>query len=53
MNAAEQATMSLDALSSALGKPQDAVTPLYDYLERPSAYTPGEFVSRFRKAAGV
>ncbi|HLK64996.1 MAG TPA: multiheme c-type cytochrome [Bryobacteraceae bacterium] len=53
VNAAEQATMSLDALTSALGKPQEAVTPLYDYLERPSAYTPAEFVSRFRKAAGV
>jgi hypothetical protein len=53
VNAAEQATMSLDALTSAMGRPQSAVTPLYDYLERPSAYTPSEFVARFRKAAGV
>ena len=53
VNAAEQATMSLDALTSAMGRPQSAVTPLYDYLERPSAYTPAEFIARFRKAAGV
>jgi hypothetical protein len=53
VNAAEQATMSLDALTAAMGRPQAAVTPLYDYLERPSAYTPAEFIARFRKAAGV
>jgi hypothetical protein len=53
VNAAEQATMSLDALTTAMGKPQTAVTPLYDYLERPSAYTPNEFAARFRKAAGA
>jgi hypothetical protein len=53
VNAAEQATMSLDALTSAMGRSQDAVIPLYDYLDRPSAYTPAEFIARFRKAAGV
>jgi hypothetical protein len=53
VNAAEEATLSLDALTSAMGRPQAAVTPLYDYLERPSAYTPSEFIARFRKAAGV
>jgi hypothetical protein len=51
VNAAEQATMSLDALTSAMGRPQTAVTPLYDYLERPSAYTPAEFIARFKRAA--
>jgi hypothetical protein len=53
VNAAEQATMSLDALGAALGRSPESVTPLYDYLERPSAYTPSEFVARFRRAAGV
>jgi len=52
VNAAEQATMSLDALTAALGKRPDAVGPLYDYLEHPSAYKPAEFVTLFRKAAG-
>jgi hypothetical protein len=50
VNAAEQATMSLDALNAALGKP-DKVGPLYDYLEHPSTYQPAEFASRFRRAA--
>jgi hypothetical protein len=54
VNAAEQATMSLDALTSALasasGK-QDAITALYNYLEHPSTYKPGEFVALYRKAA--
>ena len=53
VNAAEQATMTLDALGAALGKLPDAITPLYDYLERPSAYNPTEFAARFRRAAGV
>jgi hypothetical protein len=53
VNAAEQATMTLDALNAALGKPTSAVTPLYDYLEHPSTYRPSEFVGLFRKAAGA
>jgi hypothetical protein len=53
VNAAEEATMSLDALTSAMGRPQGSVTPLYDYLEHPSTYTPSEFVNRFKRAAGV
>lgn len=53
VNAAEQATMSLDALGASLGRQPEAMTPLYDYLERPSAYNPAEFAARFRKAAGV
>lgn len=54
VNAAEQATMSLDALTSALasapGK-QDAITALYNYLEHPSTYKPSEFVALYRKAS--
>ena len=53
VNAAEQATMTLDALNAALGKSSDAVTPLYDYLEHPSTYRPSEFVGLFRRAAGA
>ena len=53
VNAAEQATMTLDALNAALGKSADAVTPLYDYLEHPSTYRPSEFAGLFRKAAGA
>jgi hypothetical protein len=52
VNAAEQATMSLDSLGTALGRRQDAVAPLYDYLEHPSAYRPSEFAALFRRAAG-
>jgi hypothetical protein len=52
VNAAEQATMSLDALSASLGRKPDAVTKLYDYLEHPSTYKPAEFVGLFKKAAG-
>jgi hypothetical protein len=47
VNAAEQATLSLDAL----GRRSDALTPLYDYLEHPSTYKPAEFAALFRKAA--
>jgi len=54
---AEQAAMSLDSLIAAYapsppgqpGNPQ--LKPLYDYLEHPSTYQPGEFASLFRKAA--
>ena len=52
VNAAEQATMSLDALRAAQGKPPDAMAPLYDYLEHPSTYRPSEFIGIFRRVAG-
>lgn len=51
VHAAEQATMSLDALSAALGRKPAGVAALYTYLERPSAYRPAEFVALYRKAA--
>jgi hypothetical protein len=51
VNAAEQATMTLDALGAALGRNSDATAPLYNYLEHPSTYRPAEFVSLFLKAA--
>ena len=44
--AAEQATMTFDALSGR----GEASKALYDYLEHPSAYRPGEFVVLFRRA---
>ncbi len=47
VGAAEQATMTLDAL----GSRPDATTPLYDYLEHPSMYRPAEFAAMFQKAA--
>jgi hypothetical protein len=56
VHSAEQATMSLDSLTAAYeaGSEQNPnTTPLYDYLEHPSAYQPGEFVARFRKAAAA
>jgi len=57
VNSAEQATMSLDALASALspqGKTrQEAIDELYNYLEHPSVYQPAEFMARFRKAAAL
>jgi len=52
VNAAEQATMSLDALRAAQGKPPDVMAPLYDYLEHPSTYRPSEFIGIFRRVAG-
>jgi hypothetical protein len=51
VNAAEQATMTLDALGAALGRSPDLTAPLYNYLEHPSAYRPGEFVGLFERAA--
>jgi hypothetical protein len=51
VHAAEQATMSLDALSAALGRKPAGIAALYTYLERPSAYKPAEFVSLYQKAA--
>jgi hypothetical protein len=47
VNAAEQATMTLDAL----GTNTEATAPLYDYLEHPSLYRPSEFIALFQKAA--
>lgn len=49
-NAAEQATLTLDALGAVLNRTPDALAPLYDYLERPSTYEPAEFVKRYRQA---
>src|SRR5205814_1838765 len=51
VGAAEQATMTLDALGAALGRGTDFTKPLYDYLEHPSSYRPAEFAEMFRKAA--
>jgi hypothetical protein len=47
VSAAEQATMTLDAL----GSRPDATKPLYDYLEHPSVYRPSEFAAMFQRAA--
>lgn len=52
VNAAEQATMTLDSLGAALGRRDEVVKPLYDYLEHPSLYKPIEFVGLYLKAAG-
>jgi Cytochrome c554 and c-prime len=52
VNSAEQATMTLDALGAALGRRQEAVAPLYDYLEHPSTYKPSEFATLWLRAAG-
>ena len=49
MSAAEQATMTLDAL----GTKPDATAPLYTYLEHPSLYRPAEFAALFQKAAAM
>jgi len=54
VNAAEQATMSLDALSSALAggqRKQQAIAALYTYLEHPSLYNPTDFAAKFKAAA--
>jgi hypothetical protein len=54
VNSAEQATMSLDALTAPLaqeGGKQDAITALYNYLEHPSAYKPSDFAALYKKAA--
>ena len=54
VNAAEVATMSLDSLSAAVAPAaQSAMAPLYDYLEHPSTYQPGDFATLFRKAANA
>jgi hypothetical protein len=49
VNAAEQATMTLDAL----GSNPDATAPLYNYLEHPSLYRPSEFAALFQKVAAL
>jgi hypothetical protein len=49
VSAAEQATMTLDAL----GTKPDATAPLYTYLEHPSLYRPTEFAALFQKAAAM
>jgi len=57
VHSAEQATMSLDSLTAAYepaGQPEpNTIAALYNYLEHPSAYQPGEFVALFRKAAAT
>ncbi len=54
VNSAEQATMSLDALTAAIsqdGNKQQEITALYNYLEHPSVYRPSDFVVLYKKAA--
>ncbi len=57
VNSAEQATMSLDSLAAAVAPSEQAIqssiTALYNYLEHPSTYQPGEFAALFRKAAAA
>jgi hypothetical protein len=58
---AEQATMALDSLIASLlasgagdqSKTNEQVSRLYEYLEHPSTYQPGEFAALFRKAAAT
>jgi hypothetical protein len=52
-HSAEQATMTLDALTAAYmgNKLQAAIAGLYDYLEHPSLYQPAEFAAQFRRVA--
>ena len=54
-HSAEQATMTLDALSSTFlgNKLQAEMKPLYDYLEHPSVYQAAEFAGLFRKVAAL
>jgi hypothetical protein len=55
INSAEQATLTLDALTAAISPQTDArkmaIDALYDYLEHPSTYKPADFVVQFQKAA--
>jgi hypothetical protein len=52
---AEQATMTLDSLGSAVAADQTAfqaaVAKLYDFLEHPSTYQPAAFAAEFHRAA--
>jgi hypothetical protein len=50
VHAAEQATMSLDALSAASNRRPAGIAKLYSYLEHPAAYKPAEFVALYRNA---
>jgi hypothetical protein len=50
VNAAEQATMTLDALGAVLGHKPDTTKHLYDYMEHPSTYRPADFVALYQKA---
>ncbi|MGH9659340.1 MAG: multiheme c-type cytochrome [Bryobacteraceae bacterium] len=53
-HSAEQATMTLDALTSTFAPAaQKAIGPLYDYLEHPSTYQPDQFAALFRKVAAL
>jgi hypothetical protein len=54
VNAAEQVTMSIDALTAALVQDpgrQQAIGALYTYLEHPSVYRPSEFIALYKRAA--
>jgi len=55
VQSAEQSTMALDTLAAAMANDnQDVragIKALYDYLEHPSTYRPGEYARRFRAAA--
>jgi len=53
VHSAEQATMTLDALSAAYAGPklQNSMAELYNYLEHPSTYQSAEFAALFRKVA--
>jgi hypothetical protein len=51
VHAAEQATMTLDALSAASDRRPAGIAKLYSYLEHPAAYKPAEFVALYRTAA--
>ena len=52
VQAAEQATMALDAIVAAVAPEgvvlQEAMRKLYDYLEHPSSYRPSEYAQLFR-----
>jgi hypothetical protein len=54
VNAAEQATMTVDSIAAAKGTTgvQAPIQQLYDYLEHPSSYRPAEFAAKFRAVAG-
>jgi hypothetical protein len=52
VQAAEQATMAIDAIVAAVAPEgvvlRENIRKLYDYLEHPSTYRPGEFAQLFR-----
>jgi hypothetical protein len=52
VQAAEQATMAIDAIVAAAAPEgvvlRESIRKLYDYLEHPSTYRPGEFAQLFR-----